>query len=290
MENAIFAYIIHYKIIVGMSNKNKVAIGIFYLLTTVSVFSHQCHYSQASGKEPTYRLIWQENFDSKVLDTTQWSRIKRGVPAWRRHMSTHERLYDLKHGRIRLYCLRNTGWLKGDTARVVTGGITTEGKRHFSGYGKIEVKARISGAQGCWPAIWMTSVKYMNDPAWAEIDIMEYYNHDNHVVQTAHNTYASVQKKQKENEHSVHSSVNPKKWNVYGVEILPDKLVFTLNGFPTYTYPKVKGKNIEYQFPYGVESFLRIDMQWGNSWLRTDEADLPAHMDIDWVKYYRMES
>ena len=272
-----------------MSNKNKIAVGILFGLTIVSVFSQQRHTSPVSARKPTYKLIWQEDFDSTELDTTRWSRIKRDVPAWRRHMSTHERLYDLRHGRIRLYCLRNTGWLKGDTAKVVTGGISTEGKWHFSGYGKMEVRARISGAQGCWPAIWITSVKYMNGPAGAEIDIMEYYNHDSHVVQTVHNNYASIQKKQKANEHSVCPAVNPKKWNVYGVEILPDKLVFTLNGRPTYTYPKMKGEDIKHQFPYGVESFLRMDMQWGNPWLKTDESDLPAYMDIDWVKYYKME-
>lgn len=32
-----------------------------------------------------------------------------------------------------------------------------------------------------------------NDPDWAEIDIMEHYNHDNIVVQTAHNNYSTIQ-------------------------------------------------------------------------------------------------
>ena len=244
--------------------------------------------ARQTDEQRTYRLVWEDQFNGSKLDTTHWERIDRNIPAWRRYMTTHDKLYRQRGGYLRLYSKRNKNIDPTDTATVLTGGIQTQNHFHFSGYGKMEVRARIHGAQGCWPAIWITSVKYQNDPDWAEIDIMEHYNHDNIVVQTAHNNYSTIQNRQTEKERSFRPSVKAEDWNIYGVEILPDRLIFSVNGKETYTYHKINDPKVKHQFPYGVESYLRIDMQWNNPWLKPDINDLPAWMDIDWVRYYTL--
>lgn len=51
--------------------------------------------------------------------------------------------------------------------------ITTRGKYSFR-YGRLEVRARIPGGKGAWPAIWTLGDK-MEWPSCGEIDIMEFY-------------------------------------------------------------------------------------------------------------------
>lgn len=258
---------------------------LFFVISAFAIYQDK---SGSAEKVYHYKLVWEDNFNGRVLDTTHWERIKRLSPDWSKYMSTHDRLYRLRKGYLRLYCMKND-FDRTDTASVVTGGIQTKDHYHFKGWGKMEVRARMHSAQGCWPAIWITSVLYQVDPRWAEIDIMEHYDYRNEVVQTAHNTYASVQNKQKESEHSYHPKVDPRQWNIYGVEILPTELRFTLNGKVTYVYKKINDPKVKYQYPYGTESYLRIDMQWANKWLKHDAGTLPAWMDIDWVRYYKLD-
>ena len=76
-------------------------------------------------------------------------------------------------------------------------------------------------------------------------------------------------------------------WNVYGVDILPDSIVFHINGQPTLTYPKING-GADGQFPFYIPQYLLIDMQLGGQWVgEVDPADLPVEMEVDWVKYYK---
>ena len=42
---------------------------------------------------------------------------------------------------------------EADAAQYLTGGLWTKDKRAFHG-GRIEVRARLHGAKGAWPAIW----------------------------------------------------------------------------------------------------------------------------------------
>lgn len=66
----------------------------------------------------------------------------------------------------------------------------------------------------------------------------------------------------------------------------PDSIVFTINGHPTLTYPKIDGGK-DGQFPFYIPQYLLIDMQLGGQWVgQVDPADLPVEMEIDWVKYY----
>lgn len=264
-------------------------------LSCVALLATMCLISMASASFPQdgnvdaraysnqrkYKLVWQDNFSGRHLDSTKWSKIKRNVFAWNCHMSTDPSVFNLRKGYLRLYCKRNAN--KGDTARVITGGITTEDKYPIT-YGKVEVRARLKGATGCWPAIWLASCKQAStDPKWAEIDIIERYNHRQEVVMTAHNYWGTTLKKQTDAERNVTVKVRPESWNVYAVEILPNCLIFSVNGKDVKVYKRIP--NVTGQFPYGIEKYLRIDMQWGNPWLKElRENELPAYMDIDWVK------
>jgi len=252
-----------------------------------------------TDKGNKYRLVWQEDFKGNTFDGKSWSKIPRGNADWNRHMSDDARLYEVKDGKLILYGANNDGSyrydMKGngeqatDTARFVTGGLFTKDKRNIK-YGKVEVKAKLGKARGAWPAIWMLPDDGAKWPDGGEIDIMEHLNYDSIAYQTVHTYYTYVLKEDQNPPHSAVGKIDPDGYNVYAVEILPDKLVYSINGKTTFSYPRIETEK-KGQYPFGGPFYLLIDMQVEGGWVgKAVPAELPVKMEIDWVKMYQLKS
>lgn len=238
------------------------------------------------AEEPQWQLDWMDDFDAAAPDTAVWSRIDRGTADWQNTQSKDDRCYEMRDGVLVLKGIVNPD-TEADTARFLTGGLWTKGKKAFAP-GRIEVRARLHGAKGAWPAIWLLPFDHTSHP-WptgGEIDIMERLNNNHVAYQTVH-TYYTFNLGRKDNpQHGTVHAIDRDGWNVYGVDILPDSIVFHINGCPTLTYPKVND-GTDGQFPFYIPQYLLIDMQLGGSWVGdVDAADLPVTMEIDWVKHY----
>ena len=105
---------------------------------------------------------------------------------------------------------------EADAAQYLTGGLWTKDKRAFHG-GRIEVRARLHGAKGAWPAIW--TLPYETDkyswPMGGEVDIMERLNHDSIVYQTVHSHYTYTLGIENNPKHGNTIPINPEDFNVY---------------------------------------------------------------------------
>lgn len=240
-----------------------------------------------SAQSPRYRLVWKEDFNGKHINEKFWTKIPRGKVDWNRHMSAESSLYEVSGGSLKLHGVINQGLAPQDTARFLTGGVYTHHKKTLS-YGKVEVRAKIKGAQGAWPAIWMLPDEGIW-PDGGEIDIMERLNRDSIAYQTVHTYYTYVLNKSQNPPHGSTGRIDPDGYNVYAVEILPDSLVFSINGKQTFSYPRIKTTE-KGQYPFGTPFYLLIDMQIEGSWVGSaDPHQLPATMEIDWVKFYKLQ-
>lgn len=239
--------------------------------------------------QPEWKVVWEENFDGAELDTTVWSMIPRGKPDWQNTMSYDERCYELRDGQMVLRGIINENCQK-DPSPYLTGGIWTKGKKAFT-RGRMEIRAKLEGAQGAWPAIWMLpyeAEKYVW-PHGGEVDIMERLNDDAFVYQTVHSHYTYDLKQDQNPPNGSTALIHPDKFNVYGVDFWPDSLVFHVNGVKTFTYPRIKTDQ-EGQFPFDVPQYLLLDMQLGGTWVgEVDPTGLPVEMTIDWVKHYQLK-
>lgn len=237
-----------------------------------------------------YELVWKDSFRGRELDDTKWSRITRGRPDWRNYMSLNENLFELKRGKLHLKAMANEGIDPSDTAAFLTGGVYTKGKFTLT-YGKVEVKAKIQSGKSVWPAIWMLP----QEGAWpvgGEIDIMEHLNYDPCVYQTVHSHYTYNLKLKNDPRSYVYAPFDPDGYNVFGVEILPDRIIFQINGKTTLTYPRVESDEYpsKVQYPFGSPFYILMDMQIGGSWVGpADGRDLPVEMTIDWIKVYSLK-
>ena len=246
-----------------------------------------------------WSLAWEEGFDGSVLDTTVWSRTERGTADWNNTQSKRPDLLEVRDGMLALKGIstphrvspagRPGGriTLEADTAEYLTAGVVTKGKHLFEPEGRIEVCARLFGARGAWPAIWLVpdggSMEWPHD---GEIDMMERLNHDTIAYQTVHSEY-SLKVNDRVPPHYGTHGISPHDFNVYAVEFHPDSLVFSVNGSRTFAYPRVDSLAHRGQFPYIHPWYMLIDMQLGGSWVgKVDPKELPVEMHIDWVRHY----
>ena len=236
----------------------------------------------------TWELKFTENFNGKSLDTRLWRRIEGRADAgadWQKNISPRDDLAELKNGILLLKGVRNTD-LAADARRVLAGGISSQGLFAMT-YGKVEVRARMTGGPGVWPAIWMMPKTSPNGwPHDGEIDILERLNREPFVHQTVHSGWTSSHPN--DPPHTRHATVKPEAWNTYALEWTPEAIVWRINGKETHRYVKVNDDRE--RWPWDKPFYLMLDMQLGGKWVGAlDEKALPVVMQVDWVKLYHLK-
>lgn len=247
--------------------------------------------TEDENRDGRYKLVFFDDFNKGRLDTTVWKLIPREDNQCYRYMCNDRRLYNVANSRLRLYGKKNDNILPDDTASYLTAGVWTKGTKTVR-YGKVEIRAKFKTIDGSWPALWTRSSKedkVWPSPYYAEVDLIETPNRENIAMQAIHSYYTIGLKKTDNPNHHTRVKVDVEKYNVYCAEILPDKVIISVNGKETFRYPKIETTDIG-QFPFGDDMFIIMDMQLGTtSWVPIpDEYQLPAYIDIDWVKLYEL--
>lgn len=233
-----------------------------------------------------WKLTWCEEFNDSWIDWDVWSKTPRHKSNWNDTMTDADDLYAIQDGSLILYGTRNTKY-PDDPSSYLTGGIWGKDKRSFS-LGRIDIRAKFDCAKGYWPAVWLlpqgNSEPYSGG---GEIDIMEHLNFDNFVYQTVHSRYTNLVNKEDPKNH-VKPFVDVRKFNVYSVEVYPDKLMFLVNDSLSYVYPRVDPGDPT-QFPFDRHDYyLVLSSQLGGEWV--GEVSLkqdPVKMEVDWVRVYQ---
>ena len=252
------------------------------LIGLISLF---CLLAACTPSQPEWHLVWEENFDQiNDFDPAVWSKIPRGTADWNNYMSDFDSLYEMRNGNLVLRGIQNLTQPQ-DTAPFLTGGVYTKGKMGFMD-GRLEIKAKLNGATGAWPAFWLLSQEGQW-PMGGEIDIMERFNYDNIAYQTVHSHYTYDLGFKTTPPQGSTGPIHPEAYNVYAVEMYADSLCFFINDQHTFTYPRIETDQ-EGQFPFHQPFYLLLDMQLGGSWVgAVDPTELPVEMSIDWVRFYQ---
>lgn len=254
---------------------------VFFFISLISALFFLC---SCNGAKKEWRLVWEENFDYGDLSEAEelWSKIPRGSSDWNKFMSDSDSCFGFQNGNLVLRGMPNT-LLPDDTAKVLTGGVWTKGKKAFRD-GRMEFRAKFGEAQGAWPAIWMMP----EGRAWpegGEIDVVEHLNFDSIAYQTIHTPFTLAGNKGPQR--TVTHPIRRNDYNVYAVELYPDSLRFFINDELTLCYPRVEELGEE-QFPFKDDFYILISNQVGGSWVGTyDIEQLPVDIYIDWIRFYQ---
>ncbi len=238
----------------------------------------------------TYELVWAEEFDYEGRpDSTKW-RYDTGGSGW----GNHELQY----------------YTPGDNALVKDGILTIEAKIEKKGgrdytscrlvtrnvgdwlYCKVEARAKLPSGRGTWPAIWMlpTDWAYGAWPTSGEVDIMEHVGYNpNWIVQSIHvDKYHAGQARNK----SIRVPGVMEEFHTYGVEWLPDRIIFSIDGNETWTYRPLDmtehpTKEI---WPFDRRMHILVNLAFGGDWggaQGIDESCLPARFEVDYIRVYQ---
>jgi beta-glucanase (GH16 family) len=137
--------------------------------------------SGAMLKAQDYKLVWEDNFNNSVLDTSKWNIVINGRGGGNRELQYYraENVMVGKEPVTGEQCLIITAKKESFHFRKFTSGkITTQGKLDFR-YGKLEARIKLPHtANGLWPAYWMLGNDYPKAiwPKCGEIDILEMGN------------------------------------------------------------------------------------------------------------------
>ena len=239
----------------------------------------------------TYELVWADEFDTDgVPDPARWA-FNVGGGGW----GNGELQYYMPKGNASIENgvlviearKEKRGTCSYSSARMLTRGISDWL------YCKIEVRAKLPSGKGTWPAVWMlpTDGVYGDWPASREIDIMEHVGYDPDViVQSIHTrkTHGGDASSR-----STRVSGVREDFHTYGVEWLPDRIIFSIDGEEKYTYLKpetVEGERASDTWPFDQRMHLLVNLAFGGTWggsMGIDEGCLPARFEVDYVRVYQ---
>jgi beta-glucanase (GH16 family) len=237
---------------------------------------------------PGWELVWADEFDYTGLpDSTRWTYEvgmirNRELQYYTRARRENARVED---GTLIIESRRE----RYDTAAYTSASLTTEGRASWR-YGRIEVRAKLPGGRGMWPAIWMlgTSHRQVGWPATGEIDIMESVGFAPDTLYANVHTAAFNHVRGNGKGTSVHLPGMHTDYHVYAVEWFPDRIDFYHDGRKYFTFAN-SGRGVD-EWPFDADQYLILNAAVGGAWggMRgVDDAIFPQRYYVDYVRVYR---
>ena len=248
---------------------------------TLLVLLFNLTYAQKDNR----KLIWEENFNGKALDTTVWNfELGNGCPNICGWGNNESQIYTKNNHKVENGMLTITASYDG--TQYTSTRITTKDKKEFQ-YGKMEVRAKLPQGKGLWPAFWMlgSNISQVGWPKSGEIDILEYIGKEPGQVFTSLHTQDS---------HG--NTINTKKTKIEGIEEgvhlyaidwNKDQIAFYVDNHLVYTFkPEVKNENT---WPYNQPFYFLINMAIGGNFggPDIDNSVFPQEFSIDYIKVYQ---
>lgn len=243
-----------------------------------------------------YELLWQDEFEGNMLDTSIWNYELR-EPGWtnnelQEYTASEENVF-VRDGKLVLKAIKTIDENGNDY--YTSGKITTQNKKDFM-YGKVSVSAKAPEGQGLWPAIWMmpTDESYYGQwPKCGEIDIMEVLGNE---VNTAYGTihYGEPHAEQ-QGKWVLTEGTFADDFHEYSVEWEPGEMRFYIDGNLYHTvndwFSAVAGEDDKpYPAPFNQTFFVQLNLAVGGNWPGNPDETTnfeKAEFEVDYVRVYQ---
>jgi beta-glucanase (GH16 family) len=222
--------------------------------------------------EDGWQLIWKDDFSGRWLNPNRWN-----VEFFNAEKNNELQYYIpenviVEDGLLKLISKKESYGGKDFTS----GAVQTKDKFSFK-YGKVEMKAKLPGGQGIFPAFWMMP---NFDNTWLpEIDIMEMLGHKpGEIWMVVH--WLDDEGKLKNDFSKYVGEDYTKDFHTYGVEWTPDSITYFIDGIERFRTEK---------FVPNMEMYLYINTAIGGDWPGSpDHTTLfPQSFEVDYVKVYQ---
>lgn len=262
----------------------------------IMAISFACFSQKQTTAKNEWKLIWQDNFSGNRLNDRKWNILIRET-------SKHNELQYYIPGEVSVI----NGLLRIKSSRqkygskdYTSGRIDTRSK--FSPvYGRYEIRAKLPGGQGIWPAFWLYPqnrdwmMEYImaeavaagkeslipeERPWYTEIDIMEFLGHEPDVLYGTLHFYSFDGKKQTSSGTWRGQDDYTIDFHTYVLEWEPGSLRWYIDG------------QLLHSTTSGVPHtphYLIINTAIGGAWPGNPDSTtvFPAFLDVDYVKVYK---
>jgi beta-glucanase (GH16 family) len=278
-----------------MKTKRILALAVAALSASVCLGAGVQAPAEAATK---YKLLWSQEFNDKKVarpDARVWDYDLTDGYGW----GNSEQEYYTNSGRnVRINGkgqLTITALRLSDTDPILdhcfactytSARLKTAGLLGFR-YGRMVARMKLPTETGTWPAFWMLGNDLIKGGTWpeaGEIDIVETRGSAPNVV---HGTVHGPGYSGGNGRGSTFYAPNPVSngYHTYGIDWLPNKIVWTFDGHPYFTMtPADTGGN---RYVYNQEFFLILNLAMGGEFPGdTDPAVKSSVMTVDWIRYY----
>lgn len=234
-------------------------------------------------------LVWSDEFDYTGLpNAAKWT-CEEGGHGWGNNELQYYTMNRSQNARVENGVLIIEAIRETYNGREYTSArLITTGKGDWL-YGRFEVRAKVPGGRGIWPAIWMlpTDNAYGGWPASGELDIMEHVGYEpTKIFGTAH-TQAYNGKIGTQKGSSATGSDWESAFHVYAIEWSPSKVDFLVDENKYYTF---NNEGTWEKWPFDKRFHFILNVAVGGTWGGAQGVDpliFPRRMEIDYVRVYQ---
>lgn len=159
----------------GTTTKYPINITAYCNTVKVDTVIYVTVYVEAAS-EPGTTLVWSDEFDSTALNTNIWNYEtgNLGVNNEVEYYTSDAANVSVKGGYLQITALHSLNY-NNSGYNYTSARINTYGKYSFT-YGRVDIRAKIPGDPGTWPALWLLGNSINTGTSWpacGEIDMME---------------------------------------------------------------------------------------------------------------------
>ena len=241
-----------------------------------------------------YKLVWSDEFDDTPngLPSNEW-RFETGNHGWgnnelqnyiNRVLGT-DTVAKIQNGKLIIIAHKLEVPYQGSD--IISARMNTIQSWK---YGYFEMRARLPGGKGTWPAFWMLPQKDSKDWILAgEIDIMEYVGCYPGMAHATVHTKAYHQTKGTAKTASYKVPDAEREFYTYSLLWTENEIKAYINGEGFFSFKNDKTGNRE-TWPFDVPFYLKLNLAIGGDWggLKGIDPDIfPARYEIDYVRVYQ---
>jgi hypothetical protein len=146
-------------------------------------------------------------------------------------------------------------------------------------YGYFEMRAKLPDGPGTWPAFWLVGTDTTHGTA--ELDVFEYYGHDNSAIHSTEHFWVNGKDEGKGwTVLKVPAGSLTAGFNDYGILITADRTVFYLNGTAYWS--------TETPTEYKQPMYVLVDLAIGGGW-PFNRLYSPQEMTVQYVRVYQRD-
>lgn len=235
-----------------------------------------------------WELVWQDEFDGKEIDTTNWTYDLGGGGWGNGESQVYTNNPDnarLEKGLLVIEARKDQndqGGFEFTSARMKTQGLQT-----FQ-YGRIEARIQVPEGAGFWPAFWMLGSNFpqVGWPDCGEIDIMEYVGKDPTVIMgTLHGPgYSGALGLTQWNRQTYNIADD---FHIYAIEWDENQISWFFDGekYHTVTREDIGERSWTFDQPFFIILNLAVGGTLGG--LINPNTEFPAQYLVDFVRVYQ---